>query len=1273
MANFGNAPESTNFVDNTNYFNGWTPVETPDQIAFWRSMAQADEPSFERITNPNLNPWAPKIGPGYAAVGGGLPPLPPGFVVEEQPKDSAPAYDPMKDILSSGFDFTNGYRTQQDIEDLRRHGYTPAEHSRHLEGDAIDLVPGKSGKTMADVERFAQSLLQKWGGNGRVIPEGDHIHLQLDGWGQAPGTPNTPYSGLPDLPDGFQVEQRGSVSKADLAKPTTADANDPTIKTEGMFADEAPSYPGGAMEFHDAVYKAMASHKVTTPEQLAQFASDYNKANGTDFAINVSDPQTLAALSAANHGGKFGVAVPRMTAGQTKRLEDRIAETKAGASMKGASTVLGAEDTVTFGADDEIAGAIDAASDWLDGKPFDLTGNINANRDYIDTIRGEHPNYYIAGQLGGALLIPAIGAEADAVSLAKAGAAGGAAYGFNESDGTLADRASGAAVGAVTGAVAAPIVGKAFEVAGSGISRLIGTKGEKVAADAAPIPDGFEVEDPGQSAAMAADRGPSVSGEVPTIRPAIAPGTPEQRAVAATATPESVTAPVTEPLSRAGNINLSRIETPEDIDAMMKFTTDTFDGFKGERRGVQSWEATSALAKDLGMSPDELLARRTGEAYNAEQALAARNLLAASASETRKLADSALNGSEEDKAAFVKSFLLHAAITEKASGAAAEAGRALNIYRKVAQASLGDTQAMQEAIRRLQAGASVDDVAEMVRSLADDPAALNRFARDAVKPTLKDKLLFVWINSLLSGPKTHIVNMTSNLVTAAMDVPEQATAAAIGKVRQTLGGKGDAILGSEIGPRFYGMVKGAADSLAAAKEGFSKEAGGKIDAPRPAIGGRAGDIISIPTRLLNAEDEFFKAMAKRSELAGLAVRKANSEGLTGPKLKARIEQLMANPTDDMMTTAADAALYKTYQRPLGPAMQSVSNALQKAPVLRLFVPFIRTPTNLLKYAIERTPAAPLLKEVRAEFVAGGAKRDLAIARMTLGTGLSAIVAGMASQGKITGNGPADPSAKRALEADGWQPYSIRIGNEWVSYRRLDPWATVIGTAADAVELQSAMTDKQSQDAGAIVIGAMTQNLASKTWLSGLSDLLDAVTDPQQNAKNVITRLGSSIATPSLVAQIEGAVDPAVRDTSDPSYMGQLRKKIEARIPGMSSNVIPKRDILGKEVKSEQGPLARLLSPYDTRQLRRDPVAKAIYDSGARFSLPSRQVGGGRLPDKDYDAYQQVAAQKFYDAMKETLASSDWEQMDRAERAKLIEKIKNSSRKEARSELFGLDH
>jgi hypothetical protein len=151
--------------------------------------------------------------------------------------------------------------------------------------------------------------------------------------------------------------------------------------------------------------------------------------------------------------------------------------------------------------------------------------------------------------------------------------------------------------------------------------------------------------------------------------------------------------------------------------------------------------------------------------------------------------------------------------------------------------------------------------------------------------------MFVWINALLSGPKTHVVNMTSNLLTAAMSLPEHAIAAGIGKLHS-----GDKVLLSELGPRFYGMIRGGAESLSAAREAFAVgEAGGKVESVRPAIGGTAGRIISIPTRALNAEDVFFKSMARRSELMGLAVRKARSEGLKGDELNARIESLVNNP------------------------------------------------------------------------------------------------------------------------------------------------------------------------------------------------------------------------------------------------------------------------------------------------------------------------------------------------------------------------------------------
>jgi hypothetical protein len=311
----------------------------------------------------------------------------------------------------------------------------------------------------------------------------------------------------------------------------------------------------------------------------------------------------------------------------------------------------------------------------------------------------------------------------------------------------------------------------------------------------------------------------------------------------------------------------------------------------------------------------------------------------------------------------------------------------------------------------------------------------------------------------------------------------------------------------------------------------------------------------------------------------------------------------------------------------------------------------------------------LLKEVREEFRAGGARRDLAIARMTLGTGIGMSIAGMASAGHITGGGPADPSAKRAMQANGWQPYSFKIGDTYISYRRLDPWATILGMAADSVELQSAMTEKQQQDAGAVIIGALVQNLSSKTWLSGFSDLIDAVTDPQANAKNVITRLAASMATPTLSAQVAQALDPVFRDTNGEGYIEQIRKKIEARIPGLSDNIIARRDILGEEIRNESNPVARLISPFDVSTDLHDPNAEAILESGARFSTPSRTLKGARLPDDMYDIYQSYAGQLTKQYISAARSDPEWQTMNKAAKAKAIEKAKNRARKDARSALL----
>jgi hypothetical protein len=152
------------------------------------------------------------------------------------------------------------------------------------------------------------------------------------------------------------------------------------------------------------------------------------------------------------------------------------------------SSSLNPATSVTLGANDEIGALIDAGGDFLTGKGFDYTGNLNANRGYIDAVQGEHPNYYLGGQIAGGVLVPAVGDMSSLANLAKVGAVEGGIYGFNEADGSLADRGAGAAIGAGAGAVAAPALGAAFNAATPVVRRILGREaaGAPVEGEVAP-------------------------------------------------------------------------------------------------------------------------------------------------------------------------------------------------------------------------------------------------------------------------------------------------------------------------------------------------------------------------------------------------------------------------------------------------------------------------------------------------------------------------------------------------------------------------------------------------------------------------------------------------------------------------------------------------------------------------------------------------------------------------------------------------------------------
>lgn len=719
-------------------------------------------------------------------------------------------------------------------------------------------------------------------------------------------------------------------------------------------------------------------------------------------------------------------------------------------------------------------------------------------------------------------------------------------------------------------------------------------------------------------------------------------------------------------VSKVGNVRVDKLDSPQDIGQALKIADNVAGGFDAAKRGKISFAETQALAQDLGMTADDLIARRKGQAFSAEEAYAARAILAKSGNElvnlARRVHSLGDDPGSEALAAFRKALVRHTAIQEQVSGMTAEAGRALSAFRMTADSRDAPGRVLEGLINAGGGKGRLQDVANAIIDLERDPANLNRFIEKVSKPTWKDKAVELWYNYLLSGPQTHAVNMLSNTMTSMAQIPEFAVAAGVGAARRAMRrDAADRVLFSEVGARTVGLLQGTKEGArmfaTALRTGEASDFVTKVENQgQKAISGLKGEVARLPSRFLTAEDELFKGIARRMELNGLAVRKASQEGLKGQEAKDRAAELLVNPTDDMMLSALEYGLYATFQAPLGRFASKVSQATTEMPILKAVLPFVRTPTNLFKFFVERTPAAPLMKEFRRDFAAGGAKRDLAVAKVMVGSGLGAVMAELAAKGLITGSPPKDDNKRGLQMADGWQPYSVKIGDKYYSYKRLDPFALTIGAAADLATLSDGMTDKQLDNQAGLVTASILGNLSNKTWLSGISDVLSAADDPERFGSAFIKRLAGSVAVPTGVAQIARTMDPTARETPD------IASTIQSRLPGLSDNLLPKRDVWGRPIVNEGGLGPNIVSPIWTSADKKDPITREALRVDATISKPQK----GDLTAEQYDRLQEVAGSVVRKWLGQLIESPEYQALDTESQADEIGDVMKRARKAAKA-------
>lgn len=715
-------------------------------------------------------------------------------------------------------------------------------------------------------------------------------------------------------------------------------------------------------------------------------------------------------------------------------------------------------------------------------------------------------------------------------------------------------------------------------------------------------------------------------------------------------------------LTRAGDVgesgvyvNFGRIQGADDVKALLGEMTRVFRKDIDEaRRGVQSNAETQRLADELGMSIGDLLNRRQGQPFNAEEAVAARRLWAASTEKLLELADKAASplASSVDHFNFRRMMSIHYAVQAEVIGARTETARALQAWSIPAGGGVERARAVQQMLDTMggpQFSQAMARRLAILRQQQAPPDAINTMVRKTWAASTVDAVQEAWINALLSSPKTHIVNVTSNFFVAANQIAERAVA---GKIAAATGGE---IAPGEAVAMTYGFVTGLKDAFRlgakALRTGETGSALGKVDLPRePAIHGDwlresgwngaaaavdfIGQATRVPTRLLGAEDEFFKSIGYRMELHAQALRQASAAGLSGEALGRRIAEIVRNPPEHIRLSSADAALYSTFSNAPGRFGQSLLQFRNGTPAAAFVLPFIRTPVNIARYAFERSPLAPLVGQWRDDIAAGGARAELALARLGTGSVVMAIAADYADSGLISGGGPQDTAKREALTRQGWQPYSVKLGDKWVSYNRLDPLGMTMGFAADLAEIARAREispedlDEVNEILGAM-IGAVSRTVISKTYMQGVADFVEMMDDPKRKAATYLDKFAGSFV-PAGAAAVKNVIDPAARETMS------IGDSIQARLAVLSERLPPRRDLWGAEIRPDSGMGTGFdaFSPIQLRNAKPSPIDAEMQRLNMGLERIAKKTSFAGVPvnlrdwPQVYDAYVRLAGNEL---------------------------------------------
>jgi len=710
--------------------------------------------------------------------------------------------------------------------------------------------------------------------------------------------------------------------------------------------------------------------------------------------------------------------------------------------------------------------------------------------------------------------------------------------------------------------------------------------------------------------------------------------------------------------------------------------------FASHRRRPMTWAQTDAVADDIVVDLTKRLPK--GTTLNAEHTEALRRTTMGLVNRASTLA-ARLTKLEETGQAVTPALKADALLATQEAvigiqsllGVRAEAGRTLNIYKKLAKARRTNDIAFIQ--RALEKGADTLSAAKALAALRT-PVERYRYLRDLAKPTAQDYWRWYFISNLLSGPVTHMRNAVGNGTRTALSLAEPLVDR---QGREAMAGVAGA---------WAGAKEGARKAVFMLREGFNLDDAERLAERGPEIGGSAASrrALNIIGRGLEASDQFFRTVNAEAAAWQGAFRRVQAQGLTPgtTEFENALAAMLADRPQDLIDemaeagaesvfrqqepglisrkaqearTAADKFMVEKVGKPVEMMTGSkVLGGLASMPVGTFVLPFVQTPANILRASARFSPLG-ILEANYTRALAAQATDAATKARLTrqalrmarqgkLGTATLAPLAFLVAEGRVTGSGPSDRGEREQWLAEGNQPNSIRIGDTWYSYQSVTPLATPLALLANAYETWKA--DGVPPDVGTFVF-KLGNSILSQSYLSSVLLLAEAVNDPDRFGQRFIGRTVTGLVPlSSLLRSVQRTVDPRMRESRT------VAENVKGSLPVLAEDVPVRTDFAGEPILYKGTAAERFISPITRSEMVDDPLRKELRRTGARLGQLSAQherIKGIPL-DRDQGARLKAAIGKAQAAaMRQAIADPSFRDLPIDQQVVTLEQVASEAR------------